>query len=361
MVYVFAQARDVPVDIRQLAGLVVKNYVVLADKFCSLDEGVQTLVKRSIIAAISDSDPSVRSTATNLLGGMSRQLPVDAWSDVVGTIIAGLNTSGGSADCMSGSLMALRRLSEDAGEKMAVDCGRFPLVAAVPVLFSACRSSEVSHRRLALDALISLLFVIFDPPPLPLSAGPAPSLTCFVPEYLSTVSFLAADPDPVVRTAVCQAIVLVMTSHADTLTTSLDQICSFMLAATGDVNSNVAIEAAEFWTALADVASSESISPRSDHSMIRYLLRCIPVLLSRMLLTAEQVEADRAQLEAEIAGQKEVHFGQAGGNSIYHHRSKDISGKKGGKRTNDDDGATGKYILLPFVLCVFRCRICVYM
>lgn len=343
MVHLFAQARDVPVDVRQLAGLVVKNYIILASHFPNLETSVQSLVKRSIVSAISDPEPSVRNTATNLLGGISRKLPVEIWSDMVETIIQNLNANSQNADCLDGSLMALKRLSEDSGEAMAVDTSRYPLIHAIPVLFSACKSSVARHRLVALDSLISLLFVIFDPPPLkqpPVGSNAPPSLIVFVNDYLSCVAALSVDPDPAVRASVCQALVLIMTAHPDTLTGSLDQICSFMLSATSDENNSVATEAAEFWTVLADVVMAEAIDPLSDHVMIRYLLRSVPVLLSRMTLTAQQVEHDRAQLKAEMAGEKDVSFGKGGGQSIYHHRSKDSGGgarQKGSDNNNDGD------------------------
>lgn len=343
VVHVFSHARDIPVDLRQLAGLIVKNYIILADKFPALDTGVQSLLKRSIIMAVSDPETSVRGTATNLIGGMSRQLPVEIWSDIVETIIQNLSANSGNMDCVDGSLTALRRLSEDSGEKMAVDVIHYPLVRAVPVLFAACKSNVVRHRQLALDALISLLFVIFDPPPLPvLSPGVSvpPSLSCFISEYLSTISYLAADQDPSVRTSVCQALVLIMTSHADTLTGLLDQICSFMLTATADASSSVATEAAEFWSALADVITAESIPPESDHVMVKFLLKSLPVLLSRMVLTAEQVERDRAERAAEISGDKEVTFGKTG-KSIYHHRTKDTSHSRKKGQSDDDNEESG--------------------
>ncbi|CAM9706397.1 unnamed protein product, partial [Ectocarpus fasciculatus] len=339
VVHVFSQARDVPIDVRQLAGLLVKNYIVMSGSYSTLESPVRNIIKHFIIVAISDPEPSVRNTATNLLSGMSRKLPVEEWSGMVETIIQRINASPSDPDCLDGSLTALRRISEDAGEKMAVDSSRYPLMHVIPVLFAACKSSSAKHRLLALDSLISLLFVIFDPPPInkpPPGGSAPPSLTSFVNEFLSTIFHLATDGDASIRTSVCQAIVLVMTAHPDTLTSSLEQICSFMLTATSDATAAVAIEAAEFWTVLADVIMTESINPESDHVMVRFLLKSIPVLLSRMVLTAEQVELDRIQLAAEVAGEKEVTFSKGQGQSIYHHRSKENAGRRG-KSGGDED------------------------
>jgi hypothetical protein len=341
-----------PLDLRQLAGLLVKNYVVKNFSMFPLD--AQSSLKNVILKGLSDSHREIRNITTNLLGAVSRVLPVSLWGDVAVRLVQILEAPA-SLEQADGALVAMKRICEDSATKLASDAQHRGAFAAVPVLLRMLSFGEVKYRLAALEAIVALLFVIFDPPPLldaqgnPIAASSnhTGSLVQFVPDVLKSLEMISADPDPGIRRVVCQALVLIMTCYSQYLVGSLSNICPFILSAIASSDVDVAMEASEFCIAAIDVAEGESGQLPRDHPIYTFLLQAIPLLMSRLALTPEQVEADRAEVAAEAAGQAEVKFHKSGNN----HRMRRMnatsrgrsegSGHEGGADDEEEEGGGG--------------------
>ena len=68
-------------DLRQLAGLVIKNYSI--KNLANLPPAVQQLVKLEIIHALADPLVDIRNTAAILVGKISDSFMIDTWADML--------------------------------------------------------------------------------------------------------------------------------------------------------------------------------------------------------------------------------------------------------------------------------------
>jgi hypothetical protein len=68
-------------DLRQLAGLVVKNYTF--PHLPHLPTNVQQMLKQEILHALSDTQMDIRNTAGILIGRISDSFMIDTWADLL--------------------------------------------------------------------------------------------------------------------------------------------------------------------------------------------------------------------------------------------------------------------------------------
>ena len=220
-------------DIRQLAGLIVKNYVFrhLGD----LNPDVFGVVKHEILQSLVDSHHDIRNTAGILVGRICDAFPFDSWSDIVEPLVHLLESS--DPIYVDGALKAVKRMCEDACEKLNMDTTMRPLEAIIPTLLHLFQSQEASIRLRALESLNSLIFLMpgatkessssVSAPARPLGGTPCAMVT-HMHSFLAGLSHLAGDADGRVRRAVCQAIVL-LASYQLAALSPLGPICEFML------------------------------------------------------------------------------------------------------------------------------------
>lgn len=68
-------------DLRQLAGLVIKNYTF--PHLPRLPPAVQQMLKQEMLHALTDSQPDIRNTAGILIGRISESFMIDTWADLL--------------------------------------------------------------------------------------------------------------------------------------------------------------------------------------------------------------------------------------------------------------------------------------
>jgi len=173
-----SQTLNVDPHLRQLAGLVIKNYVFPLLTIFTTE--VQARVKSDVLQALRDANCDIRNTAAILIGKISESLALSTWSDMLPTLLSLLDTyppllshltTAANADdgsllahlCgLDGAIQAVKRMCEDSPLKLAHDDVIRPLESLVPKLlaiFAPCTSGEPNpnpHPALAELATVKL-------------------------------------------------------------------------------------------------------------------------------------------------------------------------------------------------------------
>ena len=186
------------------------------------------------------------------------------------------------------------------------------------------------------------------------------NILIYVDTYLQGLSYLANDTLPPIRLAVCRGIVTLATIDISLFGSMLTSIMEFELMAAQDNDENIAMEACEFWLCLMDDCSDgpafdsyngNNQDKQNNNSgaaengiaiLFHYLHRLIPILISRMQLTEQQVQLDRENDIAEAAGKKEIdmkpmHYRGQHGKKNGHGGGSNKNNNNGGNENGDDD------------------------
>jgi transportin-1 len=222
-------------DVRQLSGLIIKNYVF--QHLGGLHDAVFQKMKADIVVSLQDPQRDIRITAGILIGRICDAFPFTSWSDIVEPLLTLLQST--HSVSVDGGLRAIQRICEDACEKLTMDSVNRPLDYILPCLLHLFSSPEPSFRQRALESINSLLFLI--PPNAAKEASTdsnttqnSSALVTHMSGFLQGLSMLSSDPNAQVRRAVCQAIVLLAQFQLPVLVPILSDICVFMLQAVLD-------------------------------------------------------------------------------------------------------------------------------
>lgn len=301
-------AQGVTLELRQMAGIIIKNYCI---KIFAQEPGssstiapaghlVETL-RETLILCLIDESHAIRKTAASLLGRIADSYPHMYWSPILPYLISALQIHCGvargenvdaslaSPSALDGALLAIVILFEDAPDKLAMDPLR-PTHIIVPLLLELFRAPQETPRLNSITALNSLITSPYNEP-----------LLLHMSTFLSGLGVLAVDPIPAIRRAVCQALVLLVSSHGESLQSCFPDICAFMLRSVLDNDESVAIEACEFWLALLDEPLAHAVLQEQLHTLV-------PTCISRLRLTQAQVDREREDEEAQADGSKDIKF-----------------------------------------------------
>ncbi|KAJ1409763.1 armadillo-type protein, partial [Ochromonadaceae sp. CCMP2298] len=379
MLHVFANQHAAPCDLRQLAGLIIKNYVF--PHLARLPGQVQAALKGRVVQVLQDAEPAIRNTAAILVGKISDSFPVATWSDMLPPILAHLDISQYVQNPIGveGALAAVQRICEDSALKLGLDEVNRPLDLLIPRLLGLLSCPDKGIRSAALSSYNSLLYLLSSRgqgmgtgggSPLRSrnssdndeegmgqggqgqggqegwgqgqggqggqegwgqgqgqgqghSGSPSPSaavpLLLHMRPFIEALSTLTSDQHAPVRKGVCQAITTIASLHVAALDPYFADICQFMLVALQDSEESVAIEGCEFWAVVLE-------QPDTKRAMLPALGALVQRLVQRLYLTSEQMESDRIDEEEEAAGEKELNL------RPMHHRP---SGGEGGELGDD--------------------------
>lgn len=355
-------------ETRQLAGLVVKNYVCHHLRLPSYPIQVQLEISQGLREALSDTIPDIQNTAAIAVGKMARHLPSTQWMELLTSLLRQLELvhSHDKRLQVSGALKAIKIICEDCAEQLCGGqssledhCSLTILSELVPrlgatLLVSGQDEAETFLRLDALACLNALLaeLPVIDEPDIATLTGTHIGADEAIPLHLNgnsgavggsnrhrasvvmagylgpllqAISPLASDRLPAVRRAVCRCVQLLSVTFGElsSLSGQMLAICRFMLLMLQDLDESVAIEACDFWGSLAESSTGLFRSLVEKH-----LRELLPLLVSRMRLTEAQMRQERADAVAEASGEKEVLF-----RPIHRRGDGGISNREG-----DDDG-----------------------
>ncbi|CAN0143401.1 unnamed protein product, partial [Laminaria digitata] len=181
-------------ELRQLAGLVLKNLVKTAFKRLAPD--AQAIVRERVLLAARDPSQALRHTAGSVVTTIVSTTRLSEWPELLPALVGMLES--GDAGLGDGALNALLKICEDSAEELnSEELGR-PLNQLVPMLLALFAHPKDSFRVSALKCMNSLI-----------SLSPQ-ALLVNMDAYLEGLSKLASDPCASARRGVCEAMVLLV-------------------------------------------------------------------------------------------------------------------------------------------------------
>jgi len=247
----------VPTDLRQLAGLIVKNYA-----FARLPLFVSPVlqeVQLQLLVLLDDHDLDARRTAAMLIGKMAQMFPVASWSDLMPPLLSKLEflmmsagagatstlNSQGDQSTISlkdGTMLAVERICEDASARLSLDDKHQILDRLVPMLIGLMRHPQASIRVSALTCCNCLLQLQLgssdetadnrEDGETAVSSDSSSSLDPIMtntPGLIAALSGLTHDTVHQVRRLVCQCICILASHHVAALQPYFPSICEFMV------------------------------------------------------------------------------------------------------------------------------------
>jgi len=163
ILYIFVDGSIYGIEssIRQLAGLIIKNYVINILK--QLPEGVIYQIKVRVLHALGDSESDIRSTAGTIVGRIADAYIINEWIDLIPPLIQMLDLNDNIAK-LDGALVAIKRMTEDSAEKITMSIDQIPslqqLIPKLISLFQFASGDSISVRNRALECKNIFIFLI---------------------------------------------------------------------------------------------------------------------------------------------------------------------------------------------------------
>jgi hypothetical protein len=309
LVYIFSRLKAEDEFVRTVAGLLLKNNI--KDYYNRMPKEVQNYVKKEVLSSIGDPLPGIRRTVSSIVTTIVTKGKIEGWPSLMQSLIHLLDST--DPNVVEGALSTVFLICEDnAGRLDSEEAGR-PLNILIPKLLMFFRSPNENFRRYA---LASLNHFIVDMPG---------ALLVSMDNFMQGIFFLSSDPSAEVRRKVCQALVTLLEVRQDFLIPHVRNVVQYMLHSTQDPDENVALEACEFWSSLAELPVCKSV-------LQEFLPALIPVLLNRMVYS----EIDLAVLECE--GEDEMKPDEAKDIRPRFHQSK-VHASGGGAISDGHDEA----------------------
>ncbi|OWM80947.1 transportin-1-like isoform X2 [Punica granatum] len=275
LAFIFTSAEGESVEIRQAAGLLLKNN--LKTSFNSLDSSCQTYIKTEILPCLGASDRNIKSTVGTVISVIVEQGRISTWPELLGALLQCLDSD--NLNHMEGAMDAISKICEDIPEELVANfpgLGERPINVLLPRLFQLFESPHASLRKLSLQSIKQFIMLM-----------PA-ALYSSMDRFLQCLLVLSRDSAAEVRKLVCAAFVELVEVQTAFLEPHLRSIAEFMLQANKDSDDEVALEACEFWSTYCDSQANLDL-------LREFLQHLIPVLLTNMAYADD----DEALAEAE--------------------------------------------------------------
>ncbi|KAK6130104.1 hypothetical protein DH2020_036154 [Rehmannia glutinosa] len=278
LAFIFARAEGISVEVRQAAGLLLKNN--LRSAFETMPPANQQYIKSELLPCMGAADRHIRSTAGTIISTFVQIGGVAGWSELLHALVKCLDSN--DVNHMEGAMDALSKICEDVPQLLDSDISGLPerpINAFLPRFLQLFQSPHTALRKLSLSSVNQ--YIMLMPRVLHLSMD----------KYLQGLFLLANDPAPEVRKLVCAAFVQLIEVRSAVLEPHLRNVIEYMLLVNKDTDDEVALEACEFWSAYCEA----ELPPEN---LREFLPRLIPILLSNMAYADD----DESLVEAEEDG-----------------------------------------------------------
>ncbi|KAE8008810.1 hypothetical protein FH972_005285 [Carpinus fangiana] len=276
--FILARAEGKSVEIRQAAGLLLKNNLRTAYK--SMTPVNQQYIKSELLPCLGAADRHIRSTVGTIISVVVQLGGVLGWPELLQALVNCLDSN--DVNHMEGAMDALSKICEDIPQVLDSDVpglSERPISIILPRLYKFFQSPHASLRKLSLGSVNQYIMLM-----------PA-ALFVSMDQYLQGLFVLAHDPASEVRKLVCAAFVQLIEVRPSFLEPHLRNIIEYMLQVNKDTDDEVALESCEFWSAYCDA----QLPPEN---LREFLPRLIPVLLSNMVYADD----DESIVDAEEDG-----------------------------------------------------------
>ncbi|KAL7237320.1 hypothetical protein ACSBR2_003583 [Camellia fascicularis] len=263
LAFILARAEGKPMEVRQAAGLLLKNNLRAA--FKSMASPYQQYIKSELLPCLGAADRHIRSTAGTVISELVQVGGVFGWPELLHTLVQCLDSN--DLNHMEGAMDALSKICEDIPQVLDSEMPGLterPINVFLPRLLQSFQSSHASLRKLSLGSVNQ--FIMLMPQVLYLSMD----------KYLQGLFILANDPAADVRKLVCAAFVQLIEVRPAFLEPHLRNVIEYMLQVNKDPDDEVSLEACEFWSAYCEA----ELPPENLREFLPHL---IPILLSNMV------------------------------------------------------------------------------
>ncbi|KAK9676388.1 hypothetical protein RND81_11G073800 [Saponaria officinalis] len=275
LAFILTHAQVKPVEVRQAAGLLLKNN--LRNAFKSMSPSNQQYIKSVLLPCLGSPDRHIRSTGGTIISVIVQLVGVIGWPELLHTLVTFLDS--GDLNHVEGAMDALSKICEDVPQVLDSEVPGMPerpINIFLPKLFEFFQSTHVLLRKLALNSVNQYIMLM-------------PAYLCkSMDQYLRGLFLLANDSAPEVRKLVCSAFVQLVEVKPSILEPHLKNLIEYMLQVNKDADDEVALEACEFWSAYCDA----QLPPENLHEFLPHL---IPVLLSNMVYADDDESLDEAE------------------------------------------------------------------
>ncbi|WJX15304.1 Transportin-1, variant 3 [Trifolium repens] len=278
LVFIFTRAQGISVEVRQAAGLYLKNN--MKNVYNLMQPEYQKYVKSELLPCLGAADKHIRSTTGTIISVVVQTGGISQWPELLQALVNCLDSS--DLNHMEGAMDALSKICEDVPQILDSDIpglAERPINIFLPRLFRFFQSPHASLRKLSLGSVNQYIMLM------------PSALYISMDQYLQGLFILANDPTADVRKLVCAAFVQLIEVRPSVLEPHLRNVIEYMLQVNKDPDEEVALESCEFWSAYCD-------AQMPPENLREFLPRLIPILLSNMAYADD----DESLIEAEEEG-----------------------------------------------------------
>ncbi|KAH8498074.1 hypothetical protein H0E87_017119 [Populus deltoides] len=262
LAFILSRAEGKSVEIRQAAGLLLKNN--LRNAYKTMTPAYQQYIKSELLPCLGAADRHVRSTVGTIISVVVQLGGILGWPEFLQALITCLDSN--DLNHMEGAMDALSKICEDIPQVLDSDVPGLPdrpIKIILPRLYQFFQSPHTSLKKLALGSVNQYIMLM-----------PA-ALYASMNQYLQGLFALANDQAAEVRKLVCAAFVQLIEVQPSFLEPHLRDVVEYILQVNKNGDDEVALEACEFWSAYCN-------AQLPLENLREFLPRLIPVLLSNM-------------------------------------------------------------------------------
>ncbi|XP_031260063.1 transportin-1 isoform X2 [Pistacia vera] len=275
LAFILARGEGKSVEVRQAAGLLLKNNLRTAYK--SMAPANQQYIKSELLPCLGAADRHIRSTVGTVVSVFVQLGGISVWPELLQALVNCLDSN--DINHMEGAMDALSKICEDIPQVLDSDVpglAERPINIFLPRFLQFFQSPHSSLRKLSLGSVNQYIMLM------------PSALFTSMDQYLQGLFVLANDPATEVRKLVCAAFVQLIEVRPSFLEPHPRNVIEYMLQVNKDADDEVALEACEFWSAYCDA----QLPPEN---LKEFLPRLLPVLLSNMVYADD----DESLLEVE--------------------------------------------------------------
>ncbi|SCM22594.1 transportin, putative [Plasmodium chabaudi adami] len=227
-------------DVRQVGGLLLKNYINSKNKFLTND--ILKIIKNEIFKLVEDEVKEIRNTSGSVITSiLTKYEGIEKWPEALYNLL--LLVERGNNDVVDGAFRAIIIIIEDELiNRKNTDSlfFQFCKTQLLEKLFLYCSLQEKSIRKKYAAECLDLFI----------------NASCFAtngifneyfPQLWECLGFLAAEEDPQILKTVVTCVTIITDTRYASIFNNLDGIIQFMVNATNSGDRKVQLEALEFW------------------------------------------------------------------------------------------------------------------
>eukprot|EP00906_Rhabdomonas_costata_P036247 RCo050889 len=272
-------------EIRSVAGLLLKNNI--QNHFATISPSLSYL-QPTLLQALLDASKLIRNTTSNCLATITRCGGLSCWMQNNVNLLQCLCQllDSGNPSGVDGALSTIVKICEDCHEQLDVEAYGRPVNFLVPKLITFFAHPEVSIRKNALHSVVVLLQAS-NHSSAETGAGTYNAILVNIEPFLQGIFKLANDQSKEVRRDVCKSFIALLDVYGR-IKPFIQDIIRYILAQTQDSDESLALDACEFWSAIAEIeVAKQDLQP--------FINDILPVLLKGMVYS----EFDRSMLDAD--------------------------------------------------------------